>query len=103
MFKFKATLVGLLITCIVGTVFSLGSVYLLTRNSGGAVKFLRENWQFIFWMFLYFVLRWEIRWDTSNKIKKSEAGLRKEIKKSEAGLRKEIKKTGEELDSILES
>ena len=88
MFKFKATLVGLLITCIVGTVFSLGSVYLLTRNSGGAVKFLRENWQFIFWMFLYFVLRWDIT---------------NEIKKSEAGLRKEIRKTNEELDSVLES
>ena len=88
MFKFKATLVGLLITCIVGTVFSLGSVYLLTRNSGGTVKFLTENWQFVAWIFLYFVLRWDI----SN-----------EIKKSERNLRKEIRRTREELDSVLES
>ena len=85
---FKGKRVGLLLACVVITVFSVSFVHLLTRNSGGTFKFPAENRQFIFLMFLYFVLRWDI----SN-----------EIKKSEAGLRKEIRKTNEELDSVLES
>ena len=89
MFKmFEGKRVGLLVTCVIITVFSLGLVHLLTRNSGGAVKFFMENWQVAFWMFLYF----DLRLDITN-----------EIKKSETNLIKEIKKTNEKLDFMLRS